>query len=310
MSSIRAAGATSATPETQDAPEHAGLFAETQGGAPPRARRPLGRILGYLALAVTTAISLFPMYWLLLTAFTPTESSIKIPPDFLPVHASLDNFSRLFRQSPDIWRWTANSLIIALSVTVFHVLFDTLSAYAFAKKQFPGRNLFFWMILSTLMIPPQVTLVPLYLAIRQLGLVNNVWAVILPGWADVFGIFLMRQFIQTLPTELEEAARIDGASEPGIFWRIIVPLSRPALGALAIFTFVHSWNTFLWPLIVLQRTATMTLPVGVASLQNEFAVDYGLIFAGAAIAAVPMILFFLVFQRQFIEGVRIGALKG
>jgi multiple sugar transport system permease protein len=273
-------------------------------------RSGVGRVVAYLVLGVTTILSLFPFYWLLLTAFTPTESSIKLPPDFIPLHASLVNFERLFSQSPDVWNWMLNSLIIALSVTAFHVFFDTLSGYAFAKRRFPGRNLFFWMIISTLMIPPQVTLVPLYLVIRQVNLVNNLWGVILPGFADVFGIFLMRQYIQTLPTELLEAARIDGASEPGIFWRIILPLSRPAIGALAIFSFVRSWNAFLWPLIVLQKTKTMTLPVGVASLQNEFAVDYGLIFAGAAIAAVPMIVFFLLFQRYFMEGVRMGALKG
>jgi multiple sugar transport system permease protein len=268
------------------------------------------RVIVWLALIVTTIISLFPFYWLLMTAFTPTESSIKIPPDILPVHASLVNFERLFRQAPSVWGWMLNSLIIAGSVTLFHIFFDTLSGYAFAKKRFPGRNIFFWMIIATLLVPTQVTLVPLYLVIRQLNLVNNLLGVILPGLADVFGIFLMRQYIQTLPSELEEAARIDGCSEPGIFWRIILPLSKPAIGALAIFTFVRSWNAFLWPLIVLQKTRTFTLPVGVASLQNEFAVDYGLIFAGAAIAAIPMIIFFLAFQRYFMEGVRMGALKG
>jgi multiple sugar transport system permease protein len=269
-----------------------------------------GQLLVYGVLVVTTGISLFPLYWLLLTAFTPTESSIKLPPDLIPLNASLVNFERLFSRAPQVWNWAANSLLIALSVSVFHIFFDTLSGYAFAKKRFPGRKILFGMIISTLLIPPQVTLVPLYLLVRQYGLINNIWGVILPGFADVFGIFLMRQYIQTLPTELEEAARIDGCSEPGIFWRIILPLSKPAIAALAIFTFVRSWNAFLWPLIVLQKTATYTLPVGVASLQEEFVVDYGIIFAGAALAAVPMIIFFLLFQRYFIEGVRLGALKG
>jgi multiple sugar transport system permease protein len=269
-----------------------------------------GRLLVYSVLAITTGISLFPLYWLLLTAFTPTESSIKLPPDLIPLNASLVNFERLFSHAPQVWNWAANSLIIALSITVFHLFFDTLSGYAFAKKRFPGRKILFGLIISTLLIPPQVTLVPLYLLVRQYGLINNLWGVILPGFADVFGIFLMRQYIQTLPSELEEAARIDGCSEPGIFWRIILPLSKPAIAALAIFSFVRSWNAFLWPLIVLQKTVTYTLPVGVASLQEEFVIDYGIIFAGAALAAVPMIVFFLLFQRYFIEGVRLGALKG
>jgi multiple sugar transport system permease protein len=275
-----------------------------------RPRVSSGQLLVYGVLVITTGISLFPLYWLLLTAFTPTESSIKLPPDLIPLNASLVNFERLFSRAPQVWNWAANSLLIALSVSVFHIFFDTLSGYAFAKKHFPGRKILFGMIISTLLIPPQVTLIPLYLLVRQYGLINNLWGVILPGFADVFGIFLMRQYIQTLPTELEEAARIDGCSEPGIFWRIILPLSKPAIAALAIFTFVRSWNAFLWPLIVLQKTGTYTLPVGVASLQEEFVVDYGIIFAGAALAAVPMIIFFLLFQRYFIEGVRLGALKG
>lgn len=275
-----------------------------------RPRVTSGQLLVYGVLIITTGISLFPLYWLLLTAFTPTESSIKLPPDLIPLNASLVNFERLFTRAPQVWNWAANSLIIALSVTAFHILFDTLSGYAFAKKRFPGRKILFGLIISTLLIPPQVTLVPLYLLVRQYGLINNIWGVILPGFADVFGIFLMRQYIQTLPSELEEAARIDGCSEPGIFWRIILPLSKPAIAALAIFAFVRSWNAFLWPLIVLQKTSTYTLPVGVASLQEEFVIDYGIIFAGAALAAVPMIIFFLLFQRYFIEGVRLGALKG
>lgn len=267
-------------------------------------------ILAWLTLIVTVVISLWPMYWLFVTALTPTRETIKVPPDLIPINGSLENFQRLFSQARNYWRWGLNSLIVALSVTLFHIFFDTLSGYAFAKKQFPGKNIMFWVILSTLMIPAHVTLVPLYVVTRQLGLIDSLWALILPGTADVFGIFLMRQYIQTLPSELEEAARIDGSSEPGVFWHVILPLSKPALGALAIFTFVRVWNSFLWPLIVLQKSVNYTLPVGVNSLQGEFSTDYGLIFAGAALAALPMIVFFLVFQRYFLEGVRMGALKG
>jgi multiple sugar transport system permease protein len=267
-------------------------------------------ILPWVILIVVAIVALWPMYWLYITAFTPTLDTVKTPPDLIPIHASLANFSRLFQQAKDYWRWALNSLIISLTVTAFHLLFDTMAGYAFAKKRFPGRNFFFWLILSTLMIPSHVTLVPLYIVARHLHLINNILAVILPGTADVFGIFLMRQYIQTLPSELEEAARMDGCTEPGIFWRVIVPLSKPALGALAIFSFVRYWNDFLWPLIVLQKSQHYTLPVGVASLQGEFRTDFGLIFAGAALAALPMIVFFLIFQRYFIEGVRMGAVKG
>lgn len=270
----------------------------------------VGRVLMWVTLIVSTVISLWPMYWLFVTAVTPTQESIKVPPDLIPIHASLSNFERLFAQAKDYWRWAGNSLMVALSVTLFHVVFDTMAGYSFAKKRFPGRNILFWMVLATLMVPDHVTLVPLYLVTLNLKLIDSIWAVILPGTASVFGIFLMRQYIQTLPSELEDAARIDGCSEFGVFWRVIRPLTTPAIGALAIFTFVRNWNNFFWPLIVLHKSQNFTLPVGVASLQGEFSTDYGIIFAGAALAALPMIVFFLLFQRYFLEGVRMGALKG
>lgn len=269
-----------------------------------------GWVCLWTVLAVTTVVSLYPLYGMYVTALTPTFDTIKTPPDLIPIHASLENFQRLIQKAKDYPRWFANSLVITLSVTAFHVFFDTLAGYAFAKKRFPGRDILFAVLLATLMIPPQVTLVPLYVVIRSLGLLNNLLAVILPGTARVLGIFLMRQYIRTLPTEIEEAARIDGASEIGIFWHIILPLCQPAMAALAIFTFVFYWNDFIWPLITLQRSENFTLPVGVASLQGEFGTDYGVIFAGAALAALPILLFFLLFQRYFLEGVRLGALKG
>lgn len=270
----------------------------------------VGRISVWVVLIVTTLISLYPLYGMYVTALTPTFDTVKTPPDILPIHASPENFTRLLVKARDYPLWFGNSLLITLTITGFHVLFDTLAGYAFAKKQFPGRDILFAVLLMTLMIPPQVTLVPLYIVTRNLGLLNNPLAVILPGTARVLGIFLMRQYIRTLPNELEEAARIDGASEIGIFRHVILPLSAPAMGALAIFTFVFYWNDFIWPLIVLQRSPNFTLPVGVASLQGEFGTDYGVIFAGAALAALPIVVFFMIFQRYFLEGVRLGAVKG
>ncbi len=264
----------------------------------------------WAALIISTIISLWPLYWLFVTALTPTTFAVKTPPDLFPLHASLDNIHRLLVEAPQYWIWGFNSVIVSLSVTAFHVIFDSLAGYAFAKKRFPGRNVLFWLILSTLMVPAYVTIIPMYLVTRNLHLLNTLWAVILPGTADVFGIFLMRQYIQTLPSELEDAARVDGCSELGVFWRIVLPLSKPAIGALAIFTFVRHWNDFFWPLLVLIGSDKYTLTVGVAGLQGEFNTDYGVIFAGAALAALPMIIFFLAFQRYFLEGVRMGALKG
>jgi multiple sugar transport system permease protein len=264
---------------------------------------------GWLVLIVTTVIALFPMYWLFANALTPIRSNPPLTPVLIPAF-SPGNFRRLLVGNVYYLNWMINSLIVATAITAWHLLFDTMAGYAFAKRRFPGRNILFWMVLSTLMIPIHVTVIPLYVVTRQLGLIDNLLAVILPGTASAFGIFLMRQYIQTLPSELEDAARIDGASEFGVFWNVILPLTKPAMAALAIFTFVRHWNDFLWPLIALNRPQNYTLTVGVANLQGEFMTDWGIIFAGAALAALPMIVFFLLFQKYFLEGVRMGAVKG
>ena len=298
-----------------------------------RAARPrwsVGKALVVAALLLTTVVSLFPMFWMLSTAVTPGSSTIRTPPSLVPLPEALrevgavpgwlreraytptlENFRKLDAQTQgNVWRWLANSAFIAVSVTVFHVLFDSMAGYAFARKEFPGRGLLFGLFLSTLMIPVQVTLVPNFLLVSRLGLADSYLGVILPGLADVFGIFLMKQYLQTLPREVEDAARVDGANEWQVFARIVLPLAKPAVATLAIFMFMRSWNNFIWPLIVLRTGSRYTLPVGVATLQGEFSTDFGLVMAGSAVAAVPMIVFFLLFQRYFLGGLRIGALKG
>jgi multiple sugar transport system permease protein len=266
--------------------------------------------VGVTAILVLTAvIALFPMYWLFANAFTPIEGSPPLTPILVP-SMQLDNFQRLLGGTKFYLNWMLNSLVVCLTVTAWHVIFDTMAGYAFAKRKFPGRTILFWLILSTLMIPIHVTLIPLYIITRALGLIDSLLGVILPGTAAVFGIFLMRQYIQTLPSELEEAARMDGAGEFRVFWSVVLPLCKPAIAALAIFSFVRFWNDFLWPLIALNKPQNYTLTVGVANLQGEFMTDWGVIFAGAALAALPMIVFFLAFQKYFLEGVRMGAIKG
>lgn len=285
------------------------------------------RALVYALLVLVAVVSLFPLYWMFNTALTPATSTVKLPPDIIPVDATLSNFTDIMRATGQsklfipfteefiamsrLILWFINTAFIALFSTAVHVLFDSMAGYAFAKRKFPGSNLFFWMILAALMIPGQVTLVPLYLMISKLGLVNTFAGVILPGLADVIGIFLLKQFIQTLPTELLEAARIDGASEWSTFTRIVLPLSAPALAVTAIFAFQRYWNSFLWPLIVLQSPDLFTLQVGLSYIHtSEFGTNYGLLMAGAAMAAIPMILFFFAFQKYFMQGLRIGAVKG
>ncbi len=268
-----------------------------------------GSALVWLTLIATAVIALFPMYWLFANAFTPITSVPPLTPILVPAF-QLDNFQRLLVNNKFYSNWMINSLFVGLAVTAWHIFFDTLAGYAFAKKNFPFRNLIFWLIISTLMIPIHVTFIPLYIINREFGLIDSIWALILPGTANAFGIFLMRQYIQTLPSELEDAARIDGCSELGVFRNVILPLSAPAIAALAIFTFVRSWNDFLWPVIALNKPQNYTLTVGVANMQGEFLTDWGIIFSGAALAALPMIVFFLLFQKYFLEGVRMGALKG
>lgn len=293
---------------------------------PGRLRNFATQTLIMAALVIIAVISLFPLYWIFSTALTPASSVIKLPPEWIPSEPTLQNFAEMARisgtgklslpglaapiQMPRLLLWFVTTAAYAIIATLAHLLFDSMAAYAFAKHKFPGSNLFFWLILSALMIPPQVTLVPLYLMIVDMGLNNTFTGLLLPGLADVIGIFLLKQFMQTIPTELGEAAKIDGASEWGVYRRIILPLSGPALAVTAIFSFQRYWNNFLWPLVVIQSADLFTVQVGLSYIQNsEFGTNYGLLMSGAALAAIPMIIFFFSFQKYFVQGLRIGAIK-
>ena len=290
-----------------------------------RLRRRLPNLLILLLLTAVAIVSLFPLYWLFATALTPASATVKLPPELIPSEPTLENFRNIIKLSgqgklklpgqiiamPRMLLWFVNTLALALISTGIHVLFDTMAGYAFAKRKFPGSRVFFWMILAALMIPGQVTLVPLYLMIAEFRLVDSFLGVLMPGLADVIGIFLLKQYIQTLPSELEEAARIDGASEWQAFTRIIMPLAAPAMAVTAIFAFQRYWNAFLWPLVILQSPDKFTLQVGLSYIYNsEFGTNYGLLMSGAALASIPMILFFFAFQRYFMQGLRVGAVKG
>ena len=267
------------------------------------------RLLVYSLLTLAGILSLFPLYWLFVTSLTPQQFVIKVPPDIIPRDLSLQNYQRLFGTTPVI-RWLANTLLIAGTITIFHLLFDSMAGYAFAKRQFPGRDALFWLVLSTLTVPAQVTLIPVFFLLKDLNLLDSYPGVILPGFADVFGVFLMKQYIQTLPSELEAAGRVDGANEWQIYQHIILPLCTPALAVLAIFTFQRYWNGFILPLVVLRDSFKYPIQVGLATLQGEFNTDYGMLMTGAAVAAIPMMAIFFAFQRYFVEGIRIGGVKG
>jgi multiple sugar transport system permease protein len=224
------------------------------------------------------------------------------------VDDTFSGFTALFKGT-NIWRWFFNSAYISVVVTAGILLLDTMAGYALAKKNFPGRNLIFWLIIGTMMIPGQITLVPLFMMVQNLHLMNTHWALILPDLSMVFGVFLMRQFMLSIPSDLIEAARIDGAGEWKTFWKVVVPLAKPALATLGIFTFMNVWNSFLWPIIVLNDANLYTLPVGLKTLQDQNLAVFKLLMSGAAVAAIPMIVVFIAFQRYFIKGLTLGGVK-
>lgn len=267
-------------------------------------------VIAYIILSGWAVVSLFPLYWMVTTALKPPTAVMSLPPEWIPSSVSFNNFREAFANSP-VMRWTLNSLFMALSVTAFQLLFATMAGYGFAKKRFPGREWVFWIYVSSMMIPGFAMVVPLFTLMTRLGLVDSYMGLIAPGLSAPFGVFLMRQFIQTLPTELIEAATIDGCSELGVFKDIILPLSKPGLAVLGIFVFMGQWNAFLWPLIVINSSEMMTLTVGFALLANrELRVNYGALMAAGTYMAMAQVIVFFSFQGYFVQGITIGGVKG
>ncbi len=262
-------------------------------------------------LAGLALVWLLPLVWIAVTAIKPAPEIIRLPIRWWPVHPTADNFAVALttNRTASIGRAFFNSTVVAASETVITLAIDAMAGYALARLQFPGRRVVFGIVVASIMVPFQVTLVPLYLMFAQAGWLNTYQALVLPGLSRAFGVFLMRQFFLSLPRDLAEAARIDGASPLLIFTRVALPLVRPALAALGIFTFLRSWNEFTWPLIAISRNDMMTLPVALSRLLGSFFIEYGIVMAGAAVAALPLILVFFVAQRQIIEGVALTGMK-
>jgi ABC-type glycerol-3-phosphate transport system permease component len=263
----------------------------------------------YALLAVLVIIMLGPYLYIFASSFKETYTLISIPPRLLPEKFVWDNYTYILNELP-FSTWFFNTILVALVVTFGTVVIDALAAYAFAKKQFWGRDLLFGLMLATIMIPGALLLIPAFLITNQLGLLNSYGGLIIPSLANVLGVFLLRQFMQTLPEELEHAARIDGCSDFGVFWRIIMPLSTPALATLSIVVFTAQWNNLVWPLVVLNNKKLYTLPLGLALLRSEFQVNYGITSAAAFLSVVPLIIVFMFLQRYFLEGLTVGAVKG
>jgi len=224
------------------------------------------------------------------------------------VSSTFSSYVYLFKNT-QIARWLINTTFIAVLGAVGTILFDTMAGYVLAKKQFPGRMALFWIILATMMIPEQVTLVPTFMIVQKLQMYDTLWAVIFPGLAGAFGVFLMRQFLVGTPSELLEASKIDGASEWKTFVHVVIPLAMPAMASLGIFTFVAQWNSFLWPIIVLNDVKWFTLTAGLKTLQDANLSDFKLLMTGAAVGAVPVIVMFVMMQKYFIQGLTLGGLK-
>lgn len=261
------------------------------------------------ALAVAAILTAFPLLWMVSVSFmAPGEASV-YPPPLLPAAPTLDNYRRLFANH-DAARYMLNSAFVATLATCISLTFNTMAGYAFAKLPFRGRERIFRLLLGALVIPAQVAMIPLFALVKEMGLVSTYGGVIVPSLASVSGIFLIRQYALSIPDELLQAARIDGASEQRIFRSIALPLLNPILVTLAILTFLATWNDFMWPLIVLTDQKMHTLPVAIAGLSRERVQDNELMMAGAVITVVPVLVLFLILQRYYIAGILAGSVKG
>ncbi len=287
----------------------AGTGSMAVAGRRPPSRRPKG-IGRFTLLCVLSLLFLAPVYWMISTSLKPEADAIAQPVQWIPAHPTFSNYAEVLN-SPDgnILRWTLNSLLVASVFTVLHLILCVLTAYPLARMRFPGRNAWFWFILSSLMIPGIVTLVPTYLMMIEFNWINSYNALIWPGISGVFGVFLLRQFFVGIPNELEEAARLDGANSFQVLWRVILPLAVPALVTLGVFAFMGSWNNFLWPSFTVTDPDKMTLPVGITTFSQRYVTDYGKLMASTALAAVPVLVAYLVAQRYLVAGLATSGMK-
>lgn len=280
----------------------------------PGGGRPASRFSGkwwiYAILLLGLVAMIGPFLWMVLGSLKTQRELLQVSPTWLPENPTASNYSRLFDRL-DFPRYFWNSTLIAVMITLSNLVFCSMMGYALAKLRFFGRDKLFLLVLATMLVPGSVTLVPLFVLMAKLNLVDNIFAVILPAAAGPVGVFLMRQFMLSIPDELLEAGRVDGASEFFLFRKVVIPLSAPALAALAILTFLPAWNSLLWPLVVLTSEENFTLPVALAIFaRGQFAADYGLLMAGAVVLVVPVILLFLLLQRHFIQSEAMSGIKG
>lgn len=277
-----------------------------------------GRTLTFALLIMWGIFTIWPLYWMITVALSDPNAAGTLTFSLLPKEVTLDSFKTFFRLgqlsgpfNKDVFRWLFNSFFISAIITLANVFFASMTGYAFAKLKFPGKNTIFWTLMCTMMIPSQVTLIPLYVLVLNVFNMGNTYAaIILPSLCTVGNVFLMKQYMSSIPATLIDAARIDACSEFGIYRKVILPLAKPGLAVLAIFTFVASWNDFFWPLLVTNTASMRTIQVGLASFKFQDSTQYGPMMAGAVIASIPMFILFFSLQKYFLQGITIGAIKG
>ncbi len=282
-----------------------------------------GKAILHLLLAAGAVTMVLPFLWMLSTSVKPEKEIFRFPPVWIPSEWMWSNYARAMEAAP-FGRYFINTIIFAVAITLSNLLFCSMAAYAFARLRFRGRNVLFILVLGTMMVPAQVTMVPVFVMLKHWplmggndllgsgghGLLNTFSGLVMPGAVGAFGIFLLRQFFMTLPRDLEDAARIDGCSEVGIYWRIILPLSRPALATLGIFTFTAAWNEFLWPLLIMSKDSMKTLQVGVQVFQTQYTTSWDLLMAATVVITMPVLIIFLAGQRYFTRGIALSGMKG
>jgi multiple sugar transport system permease protein len=287
---------------------------ERTTSAPTPRRRPRGiaaRTAGLYAALVFVALAIIlPLVWILITSFKTDGDVISNPYGVVPDPVSTEAYGTLAGGQQPIFLWLLNSFAAATLQTVLILVTASLGAYALARLEFRGKKIVFGVIIGTLLVPPVIFLIPNYLIVQNLGWLDTIWAITVPGAAGAFGIFFLRQFFSGLPAEIEEAARIDGAGDFRIFTQIVLPLSRPALATLAILSFLANWNDFLWPIYVLLSPENLTLQPGLSQLQGAYSTHFSIVMAGAVIASVPVLILFGIAQRQIVESVASSAVKG
>ncbi len=281
----------------------------TPSAAAARVRRIAASIAIHALLVVAAALTLFPLVWMLAASLMPAGEATALPPRLLPSAPTLEHYRALLGRL-DLARYLGASAMVALGATAFSVTLNSMAGYAFAKLRFPGRERISRVLLAALVVPGQVGMFPLFLLLREMGLLNSYWGVVVPSMASIFGIFLVRQYAEAIPDALLDAARVDGAGELRIFFQIALPLCRPILVTLAVATFMGTWNDFLWPLVVLTDDRLYTLPVALAGLFGEHVQDTELMMAGAVVTVLPVMLVFLALQRYYVAGLTAGGLKG